>query len=175
LISADLCFYLSFSQIVPVAILSKFKNNLVVHESDLPHGRGWSPLTWQILEGKEEIAITLFEASDQVDSGPIYLKSHMRFKGSELFTQLKDTQAVATIKLYREFIENYPAALSGAVQQHGRSSSYVKRTPSDSQLDTSRSIREQFNSLRVADNSTYPAHFEIDGNFYELWIKNMDV
>jgi methionyl-tRNA formyltransferase len=175
LINADLCFYLSFSQIVSDATLSKFKNNLVVHESDLPYGRGWSPLTWQILEGKEEIAITLFEVSDQVDSGPIYLKSHMRFKGSELFMQLKDIQAVATVKLCREFIENYPAVLSGARQQHGRSSFYAKRTPSDSQLDPSKSIREQFNLLRVADNYTYPAHFEIDGNFYELWIKNMNV
>ncbi len=175
LISADLCFYLSFSRIVPNAVLSKFKNNLVVHESNLPHGRGWSPLTWQILEGKEEIAIALFEASDRVDSGPIYLKSHMRFKGSELFAQLKDIQAVATIKLCREFIESYPAVLSDAGEQHGESSFYVKRTPSDSQLDSSKSIREQFNLLRVADNSAYPAHFEIDGNFYELWIKNMNV
>ena len=92
-----------------------------------------------------------------MDSGPIYLKSHMRFKGSELFAQFKDIQAVATIKLCREFIESYPAVLSDAGEQHGESSFYVKRTPSDSQLDSSKSIREQFNLLRVADNSAYPA------------------
>ena len=60
LISADLYFHLSFSQIVPNGVLPKFKNNFVVHESDLPHGEGWSPITWQILEGKEEIAVFLF-------------------------------------------------------------------------------------------------------------------
>ncbi len=69
----------------------------------------------------------------------------MRFKGSELFTQLKEIQAVATIKLCRELIENYPAVLSGASKQQGNSSFYAKRTPSDSQLDSSKSIREQFN------------------------------
>ena len=110
-----------------------------------------------------------------MESGPIHLKSYMRFEGSELFTQLKDIQAVATIKLCREFIENYPAELSGAANQQGERSFYAKRTPSDSRLDSSKSIREQFNLLRVADNSVYPAYFDIDGNFYELWIKNMNV
>lgn len=55
LIPAEMCFYLSFSRVVSTEVLKKFKNNLVVHESDLPRGKGWSPLTWQILEGKDEI------------------------------------------------------------------------------------------------------------------------
>ena len=171
LISADFCFYLSFSRIVSQVILSKFSNNLVVHESNLPHGRGWSPLTWQILESKKEIAIVLFEASEHVDSGPIYIKNYMRFKGDELVDQLRDIQATATINLCREFIDNYPAVLSGAGKQQGKSSFYAKRTPLDSQLDPTKSLLEQFNLLRVADNYAYPAYFEIDGNFYELWVK----
>ncbi|MCX6535393.1 MAG: UDP-2,4-diacetamido-2,4,6-trideoxy-beta-L-altropyranose hydrolase, partial [Actinobacteria bacterium] len=84
LIAADVCFYLSFSRVVSTEVLKKFKNNLVIHESDLPHGKGWSPLTWQILEGKDEITTVLFEASDQVDSGQVYLKSALKFDGSEL-------------------------------------------------------------------------------------------
>lgn len=41
----DLCFYLSCGQIVSGEVLAQFRNNLVVHESDLPSGKGWSPLT----------------------------------------------------------------------------------------------------------------------------------
>ena len=47
--------------------LAKNTHNLVVHESALPEGRGWSPLTWQILAGKSEIPITLFEAVEAID------------------------------------------------------------------------------------------------------------
>ena len=47
------------------------KYNLVVHESDLPEGKGWSPLTWQVIEGKRNIPITLFEANSLIDSGNI--------------------------------------------------------------------------------------------------------
>src|SRR5699024_7115397 len=45
---ADLCFYLSYGKIVNREILNKYTHNLVVHASDLPEGKGWSPLTWQI-------------------------------------------------------------------------------------------------------------------------------
>jgi methionyl-tRNA formyltransferase len=30
-----------------------------VHESALPQGQGWSPMTWQILEGASPIPVTL--------------------------------------------------------------------------------------------------------------------
>ena len=56
-------------------ILEKFKNNLVVHESDLPNGRGWSPMSWQVLEGHKKIPFTLIEADRKVDCGIIYAKN----------------------------------------------------------------------------------------------------
>ena len=46
--------------------LNKNKYNLVVHESYLPSGKGWSPLTFQVLEGKKEIPITLFDNYMQI-------------------------------------------------------------------------------------------------------------
>ena len=68
----DILCLLSCEKIFKNLRLNKF--NLIVHESDLPLGRGWSPLTHQILEGKNEITVTLFEASETVDKGPYYLK-----------------------------------------------------------------------------------------------------
>jgi len=45
--------------------------NLVVHESDLPRGKGFAPVKWQILDGKKEIPVCLLETTEQVDSGDI--------------------------------------------------------------------------------------------------------
>lgn len=81
--AGDFCFYLSCSQIVPPHVLGRFRNNLVVHESDLPQGKGWSPLTWQILEGKNRIPVILFEATEKVDSGPIYAQEWLEFEGAK--------------------------------------------------------------------------------------------
>ena len=50
--AGDFAFYLGCGQITPESILQRNRHNLVVHGSALPQGKGWSPLTWQILEGK---------------------------------------------------------------------------------------------------------------------------
>ena len=51
----DLLFILGFFKIVPALVLKRNKSNFVVHESALPKGRGWSPVTWLVLEGAREI------------------------------------------------------------------------------------------------------------------------
>ena len=67
-----LCFYLSYGRIVNRELRAKYRYNLVVHASNLPKGRGWSPASWMILEGKKRIPVTLLEASDDVDSAEVY-------------------------------------------------------------------------------------------------------
>lgn len=171
---ADLCFYLSFSKIVSHKTLQKFKNNLVAHSSDLPSGRGWSPLTWQILEDKKTVTTVLFEAEEDVDSGKIYLRQELNFSGYELIDELRLLQGNQIVIMLNEFIETYPEVLLRAQAQDGEASYYSKRRPVDSELNPDRSIREQLNLFRVADNSNYPVYTEIDQHFYELWIKKKD-
>ena len=50
----DLCFYLSYSQIVSQESLAKFRNNLVVHASDLPKGREVVSNKLDDFEGKNQ-------------------------------------------------------------------------------------------------------------------------
>lgn len=166
----DLLFLLSCSRIIGAGLRSLYRNCLVIHESDLPKGRGWSPLTWQILEGKNRIPITLFEAAEDVDSGVIYAKDVMVFEGHELVSELRYCQAEKTIQLCQCFIDNYPAVLKEAQKQSGESTFYLRRRPDDSRLNPDRSLAEQFDLLRVVDNVRYPAFFEYRGHRYYLQI-----
>lgn len=167
----DIVFYLGCGQIVPANILKRNQHNLVVHESDLPQGRGWSPLTWQILEGRNSVPIVLFEAAETVDSGPVYLKEVMNFQGTELVDELRRIQAECSIKLCVSFIDGFPDIVYKGRQQKGKATYYPRRTPEDSRLDPDKTLREQFNLFRVVDNQRYPAFFEIDGEEYVLRIE----
>lgn len=164
----DFCFYLSCGQIVPTNILSQFRHNLVVHESDLPKGKGWSPLTWQILEGKNRIPATLFEAAEKVDSGVIYAQEWMGFKGHELIDELREVQAKATIKLCKRFVDGYPQILGEAREQVGESDYYPRRLPNDSFINPEKSISELFAQLRVADSDRYPSFFNKLDHMYKI-------
>ena len=169
--SGELLFMLGCGQIVPEERLLLHKHNLVVHESDLPSGKGWSPVSWQILEGKKQIPITLFECEKTVDSGVIYLQEDMCFTGYELIDEIRKIQGNATIDLCVRFVGEYPAILETARVQVGESTYYQRRTAVDSKLDLDKTLREQFNLLRIVDNNRYPAFFEIDGVKYNLRVE----
>ena len=166
----DIVFILSFSRIITERQLKQNTHNLVVHESALPHGKGWSPLTWQILEGKESFPITLFEAAPRVDSGKIYLQKDLHFTGTELVDDLREIQGSATVELCMEFVSGYDTIVKNAHEQNGLESFYPRRTPKDSEMDEKKSIAEQFNLLRVVDNEKYPAFFIHGGCTYILKI-----
>jgi methionyl-tRNA formyltransferase len=145
------------------------KYNLVVHESLLPEGKGWSPLTWQIIEGKSDIPVALFEAEERVDSGLIYGVEYIRLEGHELINEIRALQAELTFKLLNKFIADYPH-ISG-VKQLGNSTFYPRRTAKDSELSIHLPLNEQFNLLRVCDNERYPAFFIVEGIKYYLKIE----
>ena len=166
--SGDIAFYLSCTVMIPQKILDLHKHNLVCHPSDLPKGRGMSPLTWEILAGKNTITLTLFEAVLAMDAGDIYYQSKINFSGHELNQELKDAQGEHTLKLCLKFIKNYPNITSS--KQQGEPSVYRRRKLEDSKLDINKSLKEQFNLFRVVDNERYPAYFEHLGNKYILKI-----
>lgn len=148
------------------------KHNLVVHESDLPNGKGWSPLTWQVLEGRTLIPITLFEATKKVDEGDIYLQEFVDLDGTELIDELRDIQGRTSIKLITQFV-NMHSHLIGRPQK-GVTTYYERRTAESSKLDINQSIASQINLLRIVDNDRYPAFFEYMGTKYKLLITKFE-
>ena len=69
----DITFILGFTKIINRNILKKNKLNFVIHESNLPKGRGFSPVQVQILDGKTKIPICLIAANQsKVDTGNIF-------------------------------------------------------------------------------------------------------
>jgi methionyl-tRNA formyltransferase len=169
LLEGDIAFFLSCFEIIPKKYLSLNKNNIIVHESNLPQGKGWSPMTWQILEGKNDIPITLFEASERVDAGNIYMQDVIRLCGDELIDEWREKLGNKTCEMCIRFIQNYFPAPSSQ-KQNGDSSYYRKRMPKDSELNINKSIMEQFNLLRVVDNERYPAFFTYNDRKYIIKI-----
>lgn len=140
----------------------------MIHASALPKGKGWSPLFWQVLEGKRAIVFSLFAASVDVDSGEIYLQKTLHLSGVELYEELRELQAKMCIEMALEFLKIYPNIKS--IQQEGEESFYEKRGKEDSRLDISKSIEEQFNLLRIVSNEEFPAFFYKDGKKFILKI-----
>lgn len=168
----DVAFYLGCVKVTPPAVLARHRRNLVVHASDLPRGRGFSPLSWLVIAGESRIPVCLLEAVDQVDAGPIVYKDYVPLAGHELIGELRDIIGRKTVELCGRFLAE-PQPLPG-VAQTGEPSQYPRRRPQDSRLDPFKTIAEQFDLLRIVDNEQYPAHFDLRGHRYRIRIEKME-
>lgn len=163
----DVLFLLSCTKLCPSEILKLNSNNIVIHASDLPRGRGWTPFFWQIMEGENIIHLTLFEAVEAIDAGDYYLKDSIELDGTELYDELHEKLGNKIVEMAVHYIENYPML---AHKQTGKPTYYRKIATSDNELDINKTIAEQFNLMRVCRNRVHPAHFYINGIKYILEI-----
>ncbi len=172
IIGGDIMLILGCEKILKKQYLSKHKSNVVVHPSRLPKGKGFSPLAWQILEGHNNIPVTLFEAVEKVDTGEVYLVKYINIEEQELNDEIKHQQGLITKKMVKEYISNFDI-IKGKPQE-GNGTFYPRRRLKESELDINKSIREQFNLLRVVDNERYPAFFYLNSKKYTIKIYKND-
>jgi methionyl-tRNA formyltransferase len=164
----DVVVILSYTKILPEYFLEKNKLNIVVHSSKLPKDRGFAPLTYQVLRGENKIFNTLFKITKKVDQGPILMTNNFIINKTDLYQELRLKQSLSIIKLLTSFLNNYPKLIYK--KQVGKSNFNIKRLPIDSELNIKKSLKSQFNLLRVCDNKNYPAFFKIYGKKFILKI-----
>ena len=165
---SDITFFLSCEEYVGKKVRDKSRYNIVVHASDLPKGKGMSPSTWQILDGKHTIPNTLFEIAEGFDTGDYYLKENFKLDGTELKDEWQEKLYKSTENLILTFLKRIKSIKP--IKQQGRSTIYKRRRPDDSEVDINKSIKDQFNLFRVVDNEQYPAYFKHKGKTYIIKI-----
>ena len=155
-------------QIVRPDIRGLYQRVYVTHASDLPKGRGWSPVVWGVLQGEKTITVSLIEAAEPVDSGRIYAKFRSRLKKTDLSDNINGRLAKLIVRCLNLVASN-PSAKPQP--QQGESTTYRRRRPDDSRVDPNQSIASQFDLLRVCDGERFPAFFELHGQRFELIIR----
>tara|TARA_B100000787_G_scaffold169757_1_gene162126 strand:+ start:787 stop:1419 length:633 start_codon:yes stop_codon:yes gene_type:complete len=163
----DIIFLINYLKILSKNTVSK-NFCLLVHESNLPKDKGGAPIQNQILRGKKKIHLSLIKVTEKLDSGDIYLKSNFKLDGSELNNEIRKIQALKSLDLIKKFLNNLK--IYKPKKQIGISTYNKLRTGIDSLIDVKKSIKDQFNLLRVCDNERYPAYFIFKKKRYILKI-----
>lgn len=170
----DVLFLISCSEIVGSADRSAYRATLVLHASDLPRGRGWSPHIWRLIEGADEITLSLLEAEDKVDSGRIWKKLKFPISKHALWDEINAHLFDAEIKLIDFAVSEFERIRPTTQDLSIEPSYYPRRTPADSQIDPFQSIASQFDRIRVCDPNRFPAFFELHGRKYKLILEKID-
>ena len=167
-VNQDIVFPLCYTKILPEKFLKKNKLTLIVHPSKLPKNKGFSPLQHEILKNKNKFYISLIKAVKDVDAGPIILQNKFKLKGDELSQEIRYIQGKQILKIIKQFLLIYPKFKYKV--QTGKASFNKRRHPKDSELSIKKTIKEQFNHLRINDNNLYPSFFYYKNNKYIIKI-----
>ena len=141
-----------WSHIIPVEIFNKFEC-IVFHMTDLPYGRGGSPLQNLIVRGHRNTKISALMVVKDLDAGPIYLKKDLNLDGSAgaIFKRASG--------LIKEIIEEIIENDIKPVPQVGNPEIFRRRKPKESNLENIRSVTEAFDHIRMLDAEGYPHAF----------------
>lgn len=166
----DLLLLVACHDIVSPQLRGRYRHALVTHASDLPIGRGWSPMVWTIVEGRNRVVVSLIEAADNVDTGAVWAKTSIELQGHEVFDEINTLYFSAIVDLLNTAVRDVET--SQPVPQDDRQATWRRRrTLQDSRIDPEKSIAEQFDLLRIVDPARYPAWFELRGHVYELHLR----
>lgn len=126
---------------------------VIFHMTDLPFGRGGSPLQNLIARGIYETKITALRCVEEMDAGPIYLKKPLSLYGSaeEILLRTSDVIGDMIVELLEEFPEPMP--------QEGVPKVFHRRKPEESNLTAARSLEQVFDLIRMVDADGYPHAF----------------
>lgn len=158
-IAPEWIFVPHWSYLIPQSIWTKWPT-VIFHMTDLPYGRGGSPLQNLIELGHTSTMLTALRCSGGLDTGDIYLKEPLSLNGSaeEIFIR-----ADAQIELMIERIIN---STPEAKPQLGHPVQFKRRTPAQSDLSCclEHDLSSWFNHIRMLDAEGYPhAFLEVHG------------
>jgi methionyl-tRNA formyltransferase len=157
-ISPRYLFITHWSWRIPVEIYSETEC-VLFHMTDLPFGRGGSPLQNMILAGLTETQLSAIKVTDEIDAGPIYLKRPMSLAGraQDIFERAAD--------LAFEMIDDIVRAEPVPQMQSGKITTFNRRQPRESELPMNCTSQGLFDHIRMLDADGYPHAFLEHGGF----------
>ncbi len=152
-INPDYIFFPHWSWFIPEDIINNF-NCVVFHMTDLPYGRGGSPLQNLIVRGHKETKISALKPVKDFDAGPIYIKRNLSLEGT-----CDDILKRCSKIIFKDMI---PFILENKLEpkpQEGKVIQFERRNPEDSNIENLKNIKEVYDHIRMLDGEEYPKAF----------------
>ena len=145
-------FFPHWSWLVPEVITDRVEC-VCFHATDLPFGRGGSPIQNLIARGHRETMISALRMVRELDAGPIYLKRPLSLGGSarDIFARIGD--------LTMEMISAIATIEPEPQPQSGEAVIFPRRTPDESEIPVFADMRGLYDHIRMLDADSYPSAF----------------
>ncbi len=145
-------FFPHWSHIIPEDVYTRYEC-VIFHMTDVPFGRGGSPLQNLIARGIYHTKLSALQCVQGLDAGPVYLKKDLSLYGAAEEIFLRASRIVEEMIL--EILETQPEPRP----QTGESTVFKRRKPEEGDLKKLASLDKVFDYIRMLDAEGYPPAF----------------
>ena len=151
-IRPDKIFFPHWSAPIDSSIHKKYEC-IIFHMTDLPFGRGGSPLQNLIARGIYQTKISAIRCDAGIDTGPVYLKKRLSLHGNAEEIYIRAGNVI--LEMMVAIVTTDPTP----VPQTGESVNFKRRRPEQSDIKELESLEQIFDYIRMLDARGYPRAF----------------
>jgi len=129
------------------------------HMTDVPYGRGGSPLQNLILAGHTSTQVSALRMVEEMDAGPVYAKKPLSLDGSAQEIYLRAGKLSADLMQWIILTKPTP------VPQQGDVTLFKRRTPEQSCMPKTGHLSSLYDFIRMLDADGYPHAFLEYGDY----------
>ena len=138
--------------------------------TDLPYGRGGSPLQNLIIKEKERTKISAIKVQSGIDTGDIYLKHDLDLSGSA--KEIFERSSIIIYNMITDILTKKPIPFP----QSGEVTIFKRRKSSQSSIMNLSNINQLYDYIRMLDCEGYPKAFIETSNMkYEFTNAKFDI
>jgi methionyl-tRNA formyltransferase len=167
----DIMFAVNWRYMIPPVVYQRPRlGTYIFHDSLLPAYRGFSPTVWAMINGEDQTGVTLFEITEEVDSGDIVGQEAVPIGLDETIAEVSERVTQANLQLFERHL---PGLLDGSAtrtpQDHSLATYTCKRVLDDNQIDWEASTRDIFNLIRALSHPYPGAYTYFSGDKLRVW------
>lgn len=164
-IQPDVLISFGWRRIIKSETVQRVPLKINIHPAILPQYKGYHPVPYVLMNNEAEHGITAHIMTDELDGGDIILVEKFPINK---FSTLRSLQ-YSVNKLMPEFLESLKKVLDAGnysmiknIQENTKIVA-ARRTPEDSEIDSSKPLTELYDSIRSCDDERFPAFFYVNG------------
>lgn len=132
---------------------------IIFHMSDLPYGRGGSPLQNLIIRGKKNTVLSALKVNQGIDEGDIYLKKPLSLYGTA--EEIFERSSPIIFKMIQEIVEKKIVPFP----QKGTVTIFKRRSIQQGEIKNLNELHEVYDYIRMLDCEGYKNAFTETKNF----------
>lgn len=155
------------------SVLEVFPHGILnAHAGDLPRYRGNAAPNWAILNGEDEVVLTVHQMEPEIDAGPIIAQSSVPVTEETYLGEVYEAMETTFPELFTESLSEFEAGTATLEPQPTDPADALRgypRTPKDSEIDWSQSSEYLHRLVRASAEPLFGAFTYLGTEKLRVW------